>query len=82
MGVPKPGTVKYAEWTKYHWQWKKTHLTPITISLNNQKDADLIYDLTHFDGNRNQWLKDLLRKTLKEEGRHTDITVLEDESAK
>lgn len=53
---------------KYQTRYRKEHYTTLRIALNNEKDADLIdaLDYSKYNGKRNDFIKNALRKAVLE----------------
>ena len=73
MSAPMKGTPERARYRKKQWEYRKKHYYKIMMELRYGKDDDLIHNLTQFDGNRNAFMKETLRKALKESGKDTYV---------
>lgn len=73
MAAPMKGTPERARYRKKQWEYRKRNYYKITMELRYGKDDDLIYNLTHFGGNRNGFMKETIRQALKEAGKDTYV---------
>lgn len=73
MAAPQRGTPERARYRKKQWEYRKRNYYKVTIELRYGKDDDLIHNLTHFDGNRNEFMKETMRSALKAAGQDTYV---------